>query len=71
MRTARSNSRLVGGGSASVHAGIHPPVLGLDPSGQTPNLPPPGCGPEDPPPWTEFVTHASENIILPQLRCGR
>ena len=24
-----------------------------------------------PPPWTEFVTHASENITLPQLRCGR
>ena len=24
-----------------------------------------------PPPWTEFLTHASENITLPQLRCGR
>ena len=24
-----------------------------------------------PPPWTEFVTHATENITLPQLRCGR
>ena len=23
------------------------------------------------PPWTEFLTHASENITLPQLRCGR
>ena len=22
-------------------------------------------------PWTEFLTHASENITLPQLRCGR
>ena len=21
--------------------------------------------------WTEFLTHASENITLPQLRCGR
>ena len=21
-----------------------------------------------PPPWTEFLTHASENITLPQLR---
>ena len=24
-----------------------------------------------PSPWTEFLTHASENITLPQLRCGR
>ena len=24
-----------------------------------------------PPHWTEFLTHASENIILPQLRCER
>ena len=24
-----------------------------------------------PPPWTEFLTHPSENITLPQLRCGR
>ena len=24
-----------------------------------------------PPPWTEFLTHGSENITLPQLRCGR
>ena len=24
-----------------------------------------------PHPWTEFLTHASENITLPQLRCGR
>ena len=23
------------------------------------------------PPWTEFLTHATENITLPQLRCGR
>ena len=23
------------------------------------------------PPWTEFFTHATENITLPQLRCGR
>ena len=26
---------------------------------------------DPPPPWTEFLTHASENITLPQLRCGR
>ena len=24
-----------------------------------------------PPLWTEFLTHASENITLAQLRCGR
>ena len=24
-----------------------------------------------PPSWTEFLTHACENIILAQLRCGR
>ena len=22
-------------------------------------------------PWTEFLTHACENITFPQLRCGR
>ena len=39
---------------------------------------PPGCGPETPRVWawrpllcTEFLTHASENITLPQLCCGR
>ena len=32
-----------------------------------------GCGLGDPltPSWTEFLTHASENIALPQLRCRR
>ena len=24
-----------------------------------------------PSPWTEFLTHACENITLAQLRCGR
>ena len=28
-------------------------------------------GPDPHPPWTEFLTHASENITLAQLRCGR
>ena len=35
---------------------------------------PPGVGldtPTSPPLWTEFLTHASENITLPQLLCGR
>ena len=27
--------------------------------------------PRMPPLWTEFLTHASENITLPQLHCGR
>ena len=62
MRTARSSSRLWGGVSASVHAGIHtpPPGLGLDtplglglgppttPSAQAPNHTP-GYGPAHPP----------------------
>ena len=26
----------------------------------------PACTGADPPPWTEFLTHASENITLPQ-----
>ena len=59
IRIARSSSRLLRG-SASVHAGIWawrppPPIVDLE----TPHL------------WTEFLTHASENITLPQLRCGR
>ena len=73
MSTARSSSHLLGVVSALVHAGIPPLGLGLDT--------PPGCGPGDPPtqpdpptspwvwawrpPWTEFLTHASENITLP------
>ena len=35
---------------------------------------PGGCIPAwngaEPPPWTEFLTHATENITLPQLHCG-
>ena len=33
----------------------------------------PACNRADPPTplWTEFLTHASENITLPQLHCGR
>ena len=57
MHTTRSSNRQLwgGGGSASVHAGIHPPGMGLE----TPKLwawrPPavdletPQCGPGDPP----------------------
>ena len=33
-----------------------------------PCMPLPPC---TPPLWTEFLTHASENITLPQHRCGR
>ena len=34
----------------------------------------PACTEADtlpPPPWTEFLTHACENITLAQLHCGR
>ena len=49
-----------------------PPGCGPgDPPGQTPQPPPLDVGLETPAPlWTEFLTHASENIILPQLCCG-
>ena len=66
MRTVRSSSRLLGGGSASVHAGIHPthptglawtppPGLGLDtlPPARPLNLPL-GLGLETPlTPWPD------------------
>ena len=54
MRTVRSSTRLLGGGSASVHAGIHPMGLGLDtplglgldtPLGRHPIRPGPGNPP--------------------------
>ena len=61
--------------------GLHPPTLdvGLDnPSGCGPGHPPDpptshlGLGLETSPhPWTEFLTYASGNITLAQLRCGR
>ena len=43
---------------------------------QQPHMPPSNhtCPPQQPctpPLWTEFLTHASENITLPQLCCGR
>ena len=62
MRTARSSSSLLRRVSASVHAGIHPlgldldpitppPVVGLETTpSQTPQPPPLGCGPGDPRP---------------------
>ena len=30
-----------------------------------------GGVPHTPPLWTEFLTHACENITLAQIRCGR
>ena len=44
---------------------IHAPLPHISPLPCMPPLPPP------PPPWTEFLTHASENITLPQLHCRR
>ena len=50
-----------------------PPGVGLETPHQTPQPPSRyglGDPPAPPPTWTEFLTHASENITLPQLRCG-
>ena len=50
MHTARSSSRQAVGGSASVHAGILPPMSAWIPlPGCGPGDPPPGCGPGDTP----------------------
>ena len=49
----------------------YPLGLGLDtPLARPPNLPP-GPRSRHPLPWTEFLTHASENITFPQLLCIR
>ena len=60
MLTARSSSRLLGWG-VCLNACI--------PSGTGPGHPP-GPWSGHPTLWTEFLTHASENIALPQLRAG-
>ena len=56
------------GGSTSGGGSAQPRGIcilgGLYPGGQH------GGGVGQTPLWTEFLTHASENIILPQLRCG-
>ena len=78
MGTARSSSRLLGGGFCLSACWDTPLGLGLDtPPGmglETPQ-PDPSTSPLDvgleTPPWTEFLTHASENITLRQLRSGR
>ena len=50
MRATRSSSRLLGGGSASVHSGIHPSGCGPgDPPLARPLNFPPGVGLETPP----------------------
>ena len=48
-----------------------PPCLGLDTPKPDPPTSPLGLGLDATPRWTEFLTHASENITLPQRRCGR
>ena len=68
MRTARSSSRQPGG-SASVHAGIHPPGVGPEP-------PPAGVGLETckacwnttPLSAVNRITDTCKNIAFPQLR---
>ena len=42
---------------------MHAPCRACPPTTHTP------CNAH--PPWQEFLTHTSENITLPQLRCGR
>ena len=68
MRTIRCSSRLLGWLSAregvSAQGGVW---LGV--SAQVGGIP--ACTEADTPPWTDFLTHACENITLPQLRCGR
>ena len=68
----RSSSRVLGGRSASVHAGIHPP-LGLNPPMCEPgDPPPPRCGPGDPPtrplnppPGVDLETPSARPLNLP------
>ena len=80
MRTGRSSSRLLGGVCLSAcWDRSTPPGVGLETPVPDPLTSPLGVGLETPgqtpqPPcwvWAEFLTHASENITLPQLRCGR
>ena len=73
MHTARSSSRLRGG-SASVHAGIHPPGVGLE----TPPRPDPSTFSLDvdlktckaclDTPTVNRITDTCKNITFPQLR---
>ena len=56
-------------GGLSVPRGVSAPRGGVSaPRGCIP-----ACTEADtlPPPWTEFLTHACENIAVAQLRCGR
>ena len=46
----------------------HPPCMPPAMHAPLPCTPPSMHTP--PPLWTEFLTHASENITLPQIRCG-
>ena len=59
MRTAHSSSRPRGVSTR------HPPGT-RPPWEQTPPWSTPPLGPDASPPWTEFLTHAYENITLPQ-----
>ena len=65
MRTARSSSRWGGSSPGTPPGTRHPP--GADPPEQThpQDQASPGTR-HHPPPWTEFLTHAYENITLPQ-----
>ena len=62
MRTARSSSRPGGSPPGSLTGADTPPQSRQPPLEQTP----PRADRHPPPPWTEFLTHAYENITLPQ-----
>ena len=62
MRTARSSSGPGGVSTRQLPRDQTPPQ---DPQDQAPH-PGPGTPQSRPPPWKEFLTHASENITLPQ-----
>ena len=61
MRTARSSSRPGGGVSTR-----HPLEQAPPPRPGNPPRPGTHTPARADPPWTEFLTHASENITLPQ-----
>ena len=79
MRTRMHSSRMRTARSLTVSRSIchvcppphTPPYHALVPchACPLPHIPP--CHTCPPPPWTEFLTHASENITFPELRCGR
>ena len=84
LRTVRSSSRQLWGGSVSVHAGIHhplgvgletppPPGVGLEtPQRCGPGVPPtPWCRPGDPPLWPDPSTSPPPRVWAWRLLSGQ